>query len=34
MAILSTETVQLNVPTTSKEEAIRQAGALLVKGDM
>ena len=32
MAILSTETVQLNAPTTSKEEAIRKAGELLVKG--
>ena len=32
MAILSEETVQLNVPTTSKEDAIRQAGELLVKG--
>lgn len=31
MAILSKETVQLNTPTTSKGEAIRQAGALLVK---
>jgi mannitol/fructose-specific phosphotransferase system IIA component len=31
MAILSKETVQLNRPTTSKEEAIRQAGELLVK---
>ena len=32
MTILSKETVQLNTPTMSKEEAIRQAGALLVKG--
>ena len=32
MAILSKETVLLNTPTTSKEEAIKQAGALLVKG--
>ena len=32
MTILSKETVQLNTPTTTKEEAIRQAGALLVKG--
>ena len=31
MAILSRETVQLNTPTTSKEDAIRQAGELLVK---
>ena len=32
MTILSAETVQLNTPTTSKEEAIRKAGELLVKG--
>ena len=32
MAILSKETVQLNTPSTSKAEAIRQAGELLVKG--
>jgi mannitol PTS system EIIA component len=31
MAILSKETVQLNVPATSKEAAIKQAGELLVK---
>lgn len=32
MAILRKETVQINTPTTSKEEAIKQAGELLVKG--
>jgi mannitol/fructose-specific phosphotransferase system IIA component len=31
MSILSEETVQLNTPSTGKEEAIKQAGALLVK---
>jgi phosphocarrier protein FPr len=31
MAILSKETVQLNVPTTNKMDAIKQAGELLVK---
>jgi mannitol/fructose-specific phosphotransferase system IIA component len=31
MSILSEETVQLNTPSTTKEEAIKQAGALLVK---
>lgn len=32
MAILSKQTVQLNASTTTKEEAIRQAGELLVRG--
>jgi len=31
MAILSTDTVRLNVPTTDKESAIRLAGELLVQ---
>lgn len=31
MDIVSPETVQLNAPSTSKKEAIRQAGELLVK---
>lgn len=31
MAILSTDTVRLNVPTTDKESAIRLAGELLVE---
>lgn len=31
MAILSKETVQLNTPSTTKVEAIKQAGQLLVK---
>ena len=31
MAILSKETVRLNTPSVSKEEAIKQAGELLVK---
>ncbi|MEW5961647.1 MAG: PTS sugar transporter subunit IIA [Chloroflexota bacterium] len=31
MTYLTTETVQLNTPSTSKEEAIKRAGELLVK---
>jgi mannitol/fructose-specific phosphotransferase system IIA component len=32
VAILTEETVRLNAPSTSKEEAIKMAGELLVKG--
>ena len=32
MSILSVETIKLNVPTTDKEDAIKLAGELLVKG--